>query len=102
MTPAPSTAALRTTKGAVAAMDSERMGILDREDVRLALEAPGQAAGRAAREPGHVVPDAGVLDELVRISHLEHAGLRDAMLHAERDPLAVLVGQARGAINVVR
>src|SRR5688572_18981159 len=101
MTPAPSTAALRTTKGAAVAMASERMGILDRDDVRLVLEAPGQAAGRAAREPGGVVPDAGVLDELVRVSHLEHAGLRDAMLHAERDPLAVLVGQARGPIDVV-
>src|SRR5687768_6828740 len=101
MTPAPSTAALRTTKGAAVAMASERMGILDREDVRLVLEAPGQAAGRAAREPGRVVPDAGVLDELVRVPDFQHAGPGNPVLHAERDPLAVLVWQARGPIDVV-
>src|SRR5690606_24264304 len=75
---------------------SERVRVLDRENVGPAVEAAGQCAG-----PGDGRPDACILDELVGIADIEDALLRGLVLHTEGEPGAVLVGQARRAVDVI-
>ncbi len=76
----------------------KRVRVLDGKDIRPTVEMPNQSPRRA----GQAIVGKAILDELMRVADFKRALFRRLVLHAQRNPYAILIGQARRAMHIVR